>query len=137
MSQVAGTFGEVVNPWRRLREMGEIELRWAALPAGVRGFYCDNTIVLDVGLSRVQRRATLQHELVHAERGVTGDPRLDERGVDDEVARRLVPVDELYAMWEIAVLNDLPVEAWQVAEKFDVPDAVAERAMRLLLKGEP
>lgn len=115
--------------------MQQIELVWAHLPSGVRGLFLDPppTIVLDARLSRVDRRATLVHELIHAERGITGCERIDERGVDDEVARRLVPIDDLYAMWEIAVLNDLPVESWQVAEHFDVPDRVAERAMQLFL----
>lgn len=93
------------------------------------------TIVLDRRLGRVERNATLAHELEHHRRGITGDPRTDEHGVCEEVARQLVPFDELYAMWQIAVLNDLPCDVWQVAERFDVPDRVAERAMSLLLGG--
>lgn len=125
-------------PWVTLRESSEITLRWGHLPEGVRGVYAPNTdgtatIVLDARLDRVQRKATLGHELEHHRRGITGDPRTDERGVEDEVARRLVPHHELYAMWEIAVLNDLPVEVYMVAERFDVPDRVAERAMLLFL----
>lgn len=125
------------NPWRWLREHPHISLRWARLPVGVRGLYIDAAepvIVLDSSLGRRQRNATLCHEVVHAERGISGEPRLDERGVDDEVARLLVPFDELAAMHEIAVLNDLPMEPWQIAEHFDVPGDVAERAMQLLLK---
>lgn len=126
-----------LNPWRELRSREEITLRFAALPQDVLGQYEETadakTITLDRSLDREERRATLCHELVHHERGVTGDERFDERGVEDEVARRLVPIEELYAMWEIAVLNDLPVEAYMVAERFDVPDDVAERAMRLFL----
>lgn len=128
------------NPWAWLREHSSITLRWAHLPSGVRGIYVEDdspVIVLDARLGRAQRNATLCHELVHAERGITGNPRVDERGVDDEVARRLVPTDELASMREIAELNDLPIEVWMVAEKFDVPDDVAERAMRLLLGKEP
>ncbi len=118
--------------------MPEVTLRWARLPDGVRGLYVDDlaTVVLDVRLGRVQRNATLCHELIHAERGVTGVPRFDERGVDDEVARRLVPYAEMAAMREIAELNDLPVDAWMVAQRFDVPDGVAARAMTLLLEGD-
>lgn len=119
-----------------LRARPHLQLRWADLPTGVRGlFVSDGTIVLDVALNREQRNATLLHELIHAERGVTGNARTDERGVDDEVARRLVPLDELAALKEIAELNELTVDVWMVAERWDVPVAVAERAMRLLLNG--
>lgn len=126
-----------MNPWRILRASPEIELRWALLDDKF-GEYEPNddgtaTIILDADIGPEDRRATLMHELIHHQRGITGEPRTDERGVEDEVARLLVPFDELHAMWEIAVLNDLPVEAWMVAERFDVPDDVAERAMRLLL----
>lgn len=132
-----GTLMPVENPWRILRASPEIELRWAYLD-GECGFYEPHDdgsaiIVLDAEIGFAERRATLLHEIVHHERGICGEPRLDERGVEDEVARRLVPFDELYALWEIAVLNDLPVEPYMVAERFDVPDDVAERAMRLFL----
>lgn len=111
-------------------------LRWAALPDGTRGLYTDHppTIVISTALNRVDRNATLMHELIHHERGICGESRVDERGVDDEVARRLVPSNELAAMYEIAVANDLPVEPHMVADKFDVPSRVAERAMSLFLE---
>lgn len=126
------------NPWRRLRETPQLALAWELLPEGLEALYSPNgdgtaTIVIDAGLTRTQRRAALCHELVHHERGITGDARVDERGVEDEVASRLVPFDELAAMYHVAVTNDLPVETWMVAEKFDVPDSVAERAMLLFL----
>lgn len=128
------------NPWRQLRAQSDIVLEWSRLPDNMLGAYVEKaggvrTIVLDERLDREERRATLCHELIHAERGITGEERFDERGVEDEVARRLVPFDELAAMWEVATLNDLPVEPWMLAEKFDVPDDVAERAMRLFLGG--
>lgn len=132
--------GNAFNPWAALRDRADVELVWELLPDGLDGLYCPASdgsavIVLDATLTRTRRRAVLCHELIHAERGISGDARTDERGVDDEVARRLVPVDELLAMKEIAELNDLPVEVWMVAARFDVPDSVAERAMRLLLGG--
>lgn len=121
--------------------MTEIELVWEDLPEGVRGMYCPSgdgtaTIVLSAALGLEERNATLLHELEHHRRGITGDARLDERGIEDAVARQLVPADQLAAMYEIAMLNDLTVEPWQVAEKFGVPDRLAERAMRLLLKDD-
>ena len=126
-----------VNPWRILRSSPELTLRWADLDEEW-GFYEPHddgtaTIVLDASIGQAERNATLMHELEHHRRGITGDPRYDERGVEDAVAYQLVPVAELAAMYEVAVANDLPVEPWQVAEKFGVPDDVAERAMRLFL----
>lgn len=129
---------EAVNPWRRLRELPEVELRWAYIDDAL-GFYLPNgdgtgTIVLDADLDYAERRATLLHELIHHERGICGIDRYDERGIEDAVALQLVPVAELAALYQVAVANDLPVEPWMVAEKFSVPDDVAERAMLLFLR---
>lgn len=123
-----------VNPWAELREAENVTLVWAKLPAGVQGLYIDRppTILLDTGLSRVERNATLCHELVHHHRGLTGDPRLDERDVDNEVARRLVPLDELAELVAAICDDGTPVMAWEIAEAFDVPQRVAERACELL-----
>lgn len=89
-------------------------------------------IVLDDRLGRVQRNATLCHEAIHAERGVTGNKRFDERGVDDEVARRLVPLDDLAELVASICDDGTPIHAWEIAEAFDVPDEVAIRACELL-----
>ena len=48
----------------------------------------------------------------------------DEAAVDDEVARRLVPLDELMKFCEVAVLLGLGVTAFDVAENVDVPESV-------------
>lgn len=121
------------NPWAALRERSHLTLRWAALPKGVRGlFVSDGTIVLDVGLGRVRRNATLAHELIHDERGVIGDARLDERGIDDEVARRLVPLDDLAHLVASICDDGTPVMDYEIAEAFDVPIDVAQRACTLL-----
>lgn len=126
------------NPWAALRARRDVELVITPLPPACGGaaYWAPEdlpaVIVLDRGLTQVERNAALAHELVHHERGLVGCRRVDERGVEDEVARRLVPVDDLAALRAIAELNELTVEAWQVAEDFGVPDAVALRAMRLL-----
>lgn len=123
------------NPWAWLRERPHIVLRWMRLPAGTRGLYVDGdeqVIVLDPSLGRVQRNATLCHEVIHAERGVTGARWLDERGIEDEVARRLVPPDELAQLVASICDDGTPVMAWEIAEAFDVPEAVAARACGLL-----
>ena len=52
----------------------------------------------------------------------------DEAAVDDEVARRLVPPDEL-APWVAArVEMGDAVMAWEIAEEWTVPERVARRA---------
>jgi hypothetical protein len=69
------------------------------LPTGLMGLWDQSarTLWLDSGLTPAERRSTLAHELVHAERGDVpcGDPVLDarqERRVEHEAARRLLPV---------------------------------------------
>ena len=125
------------NPWRELRHRAEITFARAPLPGGVNGCIValdDGTVVLvDEGLGRRERNATLAHELVHHERGLlpAGAPKhvvaKEERQVEDETARRLVPADELRAV--AASLLDVAeaVEAWQLAEHFDVTEAVIHR----------
>ncbi len=107
-------------------------------------------IVVDPHLGEADRRAVLTHELVHHERG---DPMTDldapaglellrdreERAVDDEVARRLVPTELLRSL--IGRAHDLAPGATgagigpsEVAEHFEVPPAVARRALERLAR---
>lgn len=74
---------------------------WAVTRAAIttRG-YCDHSrrlIVINVGLSRAEERCTLTHEIVHAERGPVPAHHAarEERVVDAEAARRLIPLDAL------------------------------------------
>lgn len=120
--------------WRALRDREHVVFARADLPDVLGGAVLwprgqQAALLVDRSLSRLERLVACAHELTHDDL-----PGATEAQVDDEVARRLVPLDELHAMQEIAVLNDLPMEVWQVAEKFDVPDHVAERAMRLFLR---
>lgn len=99
-------------------------------------------IVLAASLGRRERNATLAHELVHDERGggtayqgqpATWDPVVarDEHQVDDEVARRLVPATELARLWRQARTVDGCLSPLDVASAFDVPVAVATRALQV------
>lgn len=83
----------------------------------------------------------LAHELVHDERGggcdAPGMPTTwdavvarDEHVVEREVARWLIPFEELLAFIDRRCGAELGVTVWEVAEEFDVPDYVAERALR-------
>lgn len=133
------------NPWRTLRELVDVEFDTAPLPRGVSGLlavYPDaRVVIVDDQLTQVERNAALAHELVHLERGIpcrAHDRRWrhlaarEEQAVEDEVARRLVPLDALkdYVVRRESVCER--VEPWQVAEDWRVPERVAIRAMQLL-----
>lgn len=131
------------NPWRALRDRGEVVLVRSVPLAGPRGLAVvfpdgEPVVALDPALGRVERRCVLGHELVHLERGLLPHDAPDhvvakeERQVDEEAARRLVPADELRAI--AASLLDVAeaVEAWQLAEHFDVTEAVIRRRVEEL-----
>ena len=128
------------NPWAALRAHPEIRLEWDRL-GGARGLaivdFTGPLVVLDYRLPRRERRAVLAHELIHHERGIptAGAPphivEREEASVDQEVARRLVPLDEL-AAFVAARATVGGVTSYDVADEFEVPNRVAVRAMRLL-----
>lgn len=81
----------------------------------------------------------LAHELVHDERDIlylpgapTGLVQKEETQVDRIVADRLVPIGELLHLISKVVDLGEPVHAVTVAEEFDVPLDVAQRALWLL-----
>jgi hypothetical protein len=135
---------ETWNPWRELRDRTHIELRWAWFPAGTRGRIEDapprprRILTLHAGLTRIERRAVLAHELVHDERGLL--PRScpeplrekDEHAVRCETARRLVPADALRRFVAQRSSLEEPVTVRCVAEHFEVPEPVARLACELI-----
>jgi hypothetical protein len=138
MSAVLGTVNSMAgwNAWRTLRERSHLVLRWGS-PGGHDGqIDAGGTIWIHPELGRVERHATLAHELVHDERGLLppGTPaavvQREEHQVHAETARRLVPLDELAKF--IQHCDFEPVTARLVADEFDVPARVAERAMAQL-----
>lgn len=131
------------NPWRELRARTHIVFARRRLPDGLLGVHGRRgdrvAIVVDVDLDPVERNAVLAHELVHDERGGGIDapympPGWDavvareEHLVEREVARRLVPLDELRAFVERRRELGEPVTVGDVVEEFDVPVWVAVRA---------
>jgi hypothetical protein len=122
-----------------------LSIRTAPLGAGVMGLWDERTrtVWLDRDLSEVERRCTLVHELVHAERGDVpcGHASLDarqERRVDREAAWRLVPIDALVAAvrWssdarEVAAMLDVDLDTLRTA----IDGLSAEQ--RALVDGEP
>lgn len=92
-------------------------------------------VVLALDLDRRGRRSALAHELIHLERQIFYDSstpaglvQVEERAVDHEVARRLVPPVELDD-W-LAARGREPTTVADVVEEWDVAPWVAERALR-------
>jgi hypothetical protein len=88
------------DPWADLADRPDLTLAWRhQRPCGLY-YHHERLIALRRGLSVGQARATLAHELVHAERGDVGlaDEVLDARQeliVSREAARRLIPLAAL------------------------------------------
>src|SRR6478735_3992547 len=120
----------------------DIIVRIGTLGGGVMGLWDEvtRTLWLDADLTPAERRSTLAHELVHAERGDVpcGDQVLDarqERWVEKEAACRLVGWEALSdaARWsggdarEIADLLGVDVETVRV--RFEVLTPQERRAL--------
>lgn len=137
------------HPWRELRRRDHLVLGFAVLPDELGGsVYWPRggraAVIIDPRLPQRERRAALAHELVHDERGGGCDadcmpPAWDavvareEGRVAAEVARRLVPDDELRAFLRRLTESELGgATARDIADHFDVPEEVASTAARLL-----
>jgi hypothetical protein len=87
------------HPWRDLRDRWpEIEVVIEPMSGRLLGELRYPVIALRAGTTAAQRRCTLAHELVHLDRGVFDCgpwAAREERLVHEEVARRLITVDEL------------------------------------------
>lgn len=105
-------------------------------------------IVVDPRFDGPERRERLAHELVHLERGGgIDDPDMpdswrtvvlrEERWVNDEVARRMVPPAVLCRYVEGVTACDGEVSIDDVARDFNVPRRVAGRALQLLARTDP
>ena len=114
-------------------------VRITRLPDEVMGCYdaASNVVWLDDRLSRQEHRCTLEHELVHAERGDTALPdpvanAKQEQLVHREASRRLIPIDQLgdALKWTIEareLAECLEVDLPTLQARLDALDA-AERA---------
>jgi len=136
---------EPFDPWRAVAESDNLVLSFhpiARLMGG--GFYARSgelgLIVIDPDLQGEDRRAVMTHELIHHERAAgfrsTGASAAlasfvdnDERCVDREVARRLVPRTSLEAFVRSSTRAGLGVGPGEVAEHFEVPFSVATCAL--------
>ena len=87
------------NPWAHLRAHRRVALTMRPLPTGTSAYvdFDDGHIYIDTSLLQRERNDALAHELTHLERGrpVARFEDAEERAVNEEVARRLIPLDEL------------------------------------------
>lgn len=138
------------DPWAALDERDHLLFGLLKLPRELGGavyYPVDDSAVIfiDPRESAVRRRCLLAHELVHDERDGGCDPEFmpkmwkavvhrEERWVNDIVADRLVPPDELARFCERLVALGMGVTARDVAVEFDVTDEVAARALARLAR---
>lgn len=136
------------DPWKALSERphliyGRMDIA-AAAGGGLYwpvGKYV--AVLIDPAADRVRTRCLLAHELIHDERdgGCCADympPTWDavvmriEGWIDDEVADRLVPPEDVWAFCERVSGLGMGVTPADVAAEFDVTEEVAERALSRL-----
>lgn len=107
--------GTSEHPWRALRAHDDWCYYVADLPPGVVAAtrWEDRTIWLRPGLSQVERRCAIAHELEHVARGMPGLWAKDERAVRQATARKLVSLDALVdvARWTHD-LDEAAAELW-------------------------
>ena len=84
---------QLPHPWRRLRELAHVTLLWH--DDGPMGLTTHSTATISIrrGLTWEERRCTIQHELIHVERGPVpnGLREKDEEWVRRETALRMIP----------------------------------------------
>jgi hypothetical protein len=88
----------VTDPWAALRERPHLQLLVAPIPETGRYYHRLRTIVLRSGMLLAEQRATLWHELVHADRGdePCGDhDARQELSCHREAARRAIDLHDL------------------------------------------
>lgn len=83
----------VPHPWRALRAMTDVRLHWRDdMPPALRGATDGEHVWLRSGMSQVERRCVLAHELEHVRRGHTScQPDSVESTVQSAAARYLLP----------------------------------------------
>lgn len=126
-----------VNPWAMLRASPDVTLHVGPLPDGQAGETCYDTwtVTIAPGLKQRERNDALAHELIHLERGPAPPAyaAADERAVEEEAARRLIPLAALLdALRWTRDLHQLAVELHCTVETVRVRFATmrhpAERA---------
>lgn len=144
------------DPWEDVLSRHDVVVEFRELPdwtGGGMAAVIDGLalVTLDPRLSPVERDVTLAHELIHTERdhshGCTRHRWMpatwaavearEEIHVDREVARRLVPLDELEEYVEEMCGIGLGVGPDDVAERFEVTPMIAREALLGLARETP
>lgn len=131
----------IYDPWADLRGREHITFGITHLPAG-EGWWLPQipAIVLNTGLSRIERRCVLAHELVHADDNTTqcaGDgpgtariARRREANADEIAARRLISMEQLIDALQWALSPE------EIAEHLDVTPRLARIRVMTLTDSE-
>ena len=120
------------HPWRDLRSLAHVTVHWRTLAAPMSGCTDGERVWLHDGLSQVERRCVLAHELEHVRRGHhEAQPAAVEREVRRAVARYLLP-DLAAVAGALAWAHDR-VEA---AEELWVTEAVLQDRLDGLTEAE-
>lgn len=118
------------HPWRTLREQYP-HLRVVTtrhLPAGRHGHHDGRYIWICAGLTQVQRRCALTHELIHVERGIFPADAAEEALVERLTALRMITFEELLS----AFRWDRHPDPAEMAEELWVTIDVLDTRMRHL-----
>lgn len=122
------------HPWRWLRHLPHITVRWAHLPDDVMGYaeFETDTVVLDKSLTQAERRTTCWHEVTHLLRGKVPDHLAgrEERAVEAKVAGDLIPFEALVTamLWSL--------DDHEIAEELTVDVALVRVRLAGLTAGE-
>lgn len=107
------------DPWSWLRRLTHITVHWSDdLPDDLMGQadFATDTITLATGMTQAERRSVCWHEVQHLHRGPVPAhlEAREERAVDVEVARALIPFDALVTamVWSS--------DEWEIAEELTV-----------------
>lgn len=112
-----------------MRARQALEVRWENLgDDGPMGKIEGCSITLTTGMTQVERRCALTHELIHHERGIppVHDP-AEEEAVEGEVARRLISIDGL--IW----VTKLGLSVEHAAEELWVREDLLVRRVRSVM----
>ena len=136
MSALAPTVPRMIHPWRRLRALVDWELRWHDPTRDTRmgvTRHSARTISLRSDLDWAERRCTVLHEVLHAERGPVLDTWADQEEVRvrKQTARLLIP--DVRAIGEALAWALSPEEA---ADELHVDVGVLRDRLRWLHPAE-
>lgn len=121
------------HPWRRLRELAHVELRWHEGGKMGRADHADQAVSLRLDMTYAERRCTLLHELLHLDNGPQprGLKAKEEESVRRRTARIMLP--DIRVVGEALAWAHTPMEA---ADELGVDFYVLRNRLRHLHPSE-